>query len=654
MTAMESPANPENPRIATAMEPPAIPNEHHVATAMEPPAISEESQSVRALDAPAIPGEHHVATALESPGISEEPQIVRAIEPPTISEESQTATAMEPPAISEEPQIVRAIDPPAIPNQHHVATAMEPPTSSEKFQITTAMEPPAISGEPQTMRATQPPVLSEGPQTATAMEPPASSDEPQIERAVEPPAPSDEHQTATVTEPPSNPGDEDDDMSLFAPVLARLRLDRLPALASSVRRSLDSAVCEKPLTDDSTISCSLQAPPLYGSYNVLFPLRFEDGLRWVLKVPATAHPGRWDEQAARSLKAEAQTMRLLNCSTTIAVPKMFSFEPSMDNELNCAFILMEYIDGVPLQDVWFDKQISSELLESRRLQSLQDVAKMMVQLDQFSFTQSGSPIFDQDGSRVIDFGPAIMPDTSAMLDRLGTDDEDETAIFSDIGPFEDARSSFLAMLNRRDPPPDKLNQGFYKLLRLFIDWLDPVYAPRSPSESERLPFVLTHPDLDIQNVLVSQDGQLRALIDWDGVRTVPRCLGNERYPSWLTRDWDSAKYGYREGDTGENLVDNENSPRELATYRAKYEQFILECKGQGDSSANALTRNSLLVENLSIAADDPICTLGVVSKVFDEVRAQVAPSITEEEGREFHLWEICVALGDGDLDAQRL
>ncbi|KAI9800363.1 MAG: hypothetical protein M1825_004133 [Sarcosagium campestre] len=389
-------------------------------------------------------------------------------------------------------------------------------------------------------------------------------------------------------EPPAIPDDEDDDMSLFAPVLNHVRLDRLPAFASSVRRHLLNANCEKSSADNSTISCSLQAPPLFGAYNILFPLQFEDGPRWLLKVPGTAYPGRWDEQAARALKGRST-------DHVTSESQIFSFETSMDNELNSAFILMEYIKGVPLHDVWFDKQISREVIESRRLQCLQDVAKMMVQLDQFSFTQSGSPIFDNDGYKVIDVGPAIKPDSSTMLDRLITDDDDKTAIFCDVG------------------------------------------LPR------------------YSNVLVSKEvGRLCALIDWDGVTIVPRCLGNERYPSWLTRDWDPAKYGYKADGSGETLVDNENSPDELAFYPAKYEQFVQECKGHEDSSAKTLTLDSLLIENLSIAADDPISTVGVVSKVFSEVRARVVPHTTEEEEEEFHLWEICDALGDGDLDARSL
>jgi hypothetical protein len=40
-------------------------------------------------------------------------------------------------------------------------------------------------------------------------------------------------------------------------------------------------------------------------------------------------------------------------------------------------------------------------------------------------------------------------------------------------------------------------------------------------EEDHESFVLSHPDVDSQNVLVSEDGTLTALLDWDNVHTVP-------------------------------------------------------------------------------------------------------------------------------------
>lgn len=72
-----------------------------------------------------------------------------------------------------------------------------------------------------------------------------------------------------------------------------------------------------------------------------------------------------------------------------------------------------------------------------------------------------------------------------------------------------------------------------RLLHILLQWIPATQGPK---------FVLTHPDLNIQNVLVSEDGSVRGLIDWGGVAAVPRLVGYKKYPSWLTRDWDPAIY----------------------------------------------------------------------------------------------------------------
>jgi hypothetical protein len=70
--------------------------------------------------------------------------------------------------------------------------------------------------------------------------------------------------------------------------------------------------------------------------------------------------------------------------------------------------------------------------------------------------------------------------------------------------------------------------GMAVLLRELVSWV--------PEPKGDKGFVLAHPDFDIQNVIVWEEGELRGLIDWDGVAALPRSLGNERYPGWLTRD----------------------------------------------------------------------------------------------------------------------
>src|SRR5271170_4985010 len=78
-------------------------------------------------------------------------------------------------------------------------------------------------------------------------------------------------------------------------------------------------------------------------------------------------------------------------------------------------------------------------------------------------------------------------------------------------------------------------------------------------------FVLAHPDLNVQNILVFEVGTFTALIDWDNVHTVPRCIGYSRYPSWITTDWNPLMYRY-----GRPACRIENSPEEMDYFRKIY------------------------------------------------------------------------------------
>lgn len=119
-------------------------------------------------------------------------------------------------------------------------------------------------------------------------------------------------------------------------------------------------------------------------------------------------------------------MRYLQKKTTIPIPDVFSFSDSCDNELNCPFILMKYIDGKPLYDIWFDKTQPNDVTEARRTKCLQGLAAAMVQLSQVSFEQAGSPSFKEsiDGIEIntLEIGPLRLLNNCAMLERMKDDD----------------------------------------------------------------------------------------------------------------------------------------------------------------------------------------------------------------------------------------
>jgi serine/threonine protein kinase len=412
--------------------------------------------------------------------------------------------------------------------------------------------------------------------------------------------------------------DNDDDLNGFANVLARLKIDAMPAVAATARRECN--LIAHTLIPIS-IECEVDPKYLSGSYHILFIVRFSDGALWIFKIPSWGHPNEHNDQVTANLVSEACTMRLLKEQTTIPIPEVYSFDTRLDNEIGCPYILMEYIEGTSLFDVWFDRSVPEGVLHERRIRCLTDVASTMLQLKKFKFERCGSITFDKTGWLGQNVGPMRFLDLEAMLRPLKNGDVASTPTIM-LGPFGTAKDLFLSHFHRLTTPNYKYGQGIHKLLRLLIEYL--------PQHADIKGFVLSHPDFDIQNFLVTKDGALRAIIDWDGVCAEPKCLGPESYPGWLTRDWDPAMYGYfRKGCL------REDSPEELTRYRHEYLRIVEDLKrkempeGKGFVDTT-LTRQSLVVENILIAAMNFTCTHGIVTKVFKEIARLVAPEAFEE------------------------
>lgn len=442
-----------------------------------------------------------------------------------------------------------------------------------------------------------------------------------------------------------NEDNDDDEIAIFRPVLAKIDLDFLPSFALAIRRRIELAKSKGQDIVPPTIKCNAIAPILTGSDHIVFPLGFSDGPRWVLKVPARGCISHWCEVSARSLAAEARTMHLLKRKTTIPLPEVYAFGSSLDNELRVPFILMEFIDGVALHKVWFNRAVSESSLEQIRRTALEELAFAMVQLNDFAYNQCGSLEFDQKGD-VVGIGPFadLSPSKPYEPSELNQSILDELGIMCQSGPFQNPREYLLYDVDYRQPPGtnlcrgelmDRYDHGAYKLLRIFIDWV-----PFTPHK-EGLDFVLMFPEFSPQNILVTEEGHLRGLIDWDSVITMPRCLGCETYPSWLTRDWDSITYRYNP--TVEKNEQRENSPEELAHYRTLYDQFMhsaLAEKHRSDHSnhsasdstteskiqiSTSLTRNSLLIQNLAIAAGSAAFCDSILLKIFEKIKEITAP-----------------------------
>ncbi|EPE08406.1 serine threonine protein kinase [Ophiostoma piceae UAMH 11346] len=455
------------------------------------------------------------------------------------------------------------------------------------------------------------------------------------------------------------------------------------------------------ITKSNTVQPTFRpGKPMNGSSNILIPFEAENVATYLFKLPFNGTKELWDKSSERTLETEVHTMKRLFKS--IPVPFVYAHSATTENTIGCPYMVISYIAGVPLYDVWFGHHlhpdtISLETTEKCRERALDGIAQAMVKLGEFSFAKSGAPVFD-DNDDVVDIGKSRFVDKTAMayatpregnqesapsgagqlihqaaesrgvaravmrgvswlasLSPFGifsiqrragpsaatldpdvpgdmsddSGDETEIVVFADWGPTSDPKEYYTRALDLH-PQDHVYSRGVESLLNKFISWLLETDVSEDPRGAlpKSTPFVFAHPDFDIQNFIVDTDGRLMGIIDWDGVEAVPRSIGNEALPGWLTRDWDPVMYVYESAMGDEEALRRgyqpntlwEDSEEALARYRAIYTNLIAKHSPQLQAAnAARVSRRSLVSENLAIAASDPVCRSRILDKVVSEM-----------------------------------
>lgn len=279
--------------------------------------------------------------------------------------------------------------------------------------------------------------------------------------------------------------------------------------------------------------------------------------------------------------------------------------------------------------------------EQIRIRSLHGIAEAMAQLNSLTFSQGGSLQFEDRGN-VVGIGSSNIV---AQYANMRLPDYDNTMAFCQTGPFSDQKDYLLSLLDTRKGKRERgeVEKGAYKLLRLWIAW-----SLSDASTVQGRSFVLAHPDLDNQNILVNDDGSIAGIIDWDGIAAVPHCIGPQSLPKFLTQDYDPGNYAYDvEADAPkEGYV--ADSPAQLASYRAMYARFMESYLSIGDrmnmakSSRHAtwvrksrkeaadITRRSLVTSTLHLAAIAPFEMRRLMMHLFEEIEELTAAQWQDE------------------------
>jgi hypothetical protein len=266
----------------------------------------------------------------------------------------------------------------------------------------------------------------------------------------------------------------------------------------------------------------------------------------IIRVSLPVYPGQ-------KTRAEVATLRWVRYNTTIPVPEVFGFDDSNDNPIGFEWILMERMNGIPAQARW--RAMSME----QKVAFTEQMAKFQAELSGFGKVES---LFK--GIGTLDFcGISDTEDTRGVAPGLLVAHEffmgDRLYYHLPRGPFRSSHDWLSALLNFilqqeshfvKHPKDEDERQGAEettyvagKLLALVSK-----VCPRTMEEPEMS--ALYHQDLHLDNILVNEQGEITAVLDWECVSALPLWM-SAKLPKFLegpTREEEPQRDRYSDRD----------------------------------------------------------------------------------------------------------
>ncbi|KAF1914114.1 hypothetical protein BDU57DRAFT_540095 [Ampelomyces quisqualis] len=287
-----------------------------------------------------------------------------------------------------------------------------------------------------------------------------------------------------------------------------------------------------------------------GSYHLVVFLiamnsqyEYED---FVIKVPSHGVRGVWSHEDIYMLTQEAETMKYISQNTTIPTPQIFAYSPTVLNHFRFPYIIMSKLPGQSAANIWFDQphdhdapnqmnDFPSIETEQKRLNFLRSLAVQMTKLKELPFDAIGMPTLgDYEGKTDTSVAVRLPVDKTYVWPYADQVYEvvERPAFASSQAYVEAAMARQKLFILDKDDDEEHKNAvtGLRKILEIVFS--HPVFQS-APEDT----FFLQHDDLDLQNILTDEDGNVTGIIDWDGSLAVPRCVGHSAAPNFLRRDW---------------------------------------------------------------------------------------------------------------------
>lgn len=288
-------------------------------------------------------------------------------------------------------------------------------------------------------------------------------------------------------------------------------LDLVPLWTRQPSTQAIETVCRQCLHIGNNANCSVSFHA-EGAFNKLYLVK-TDEQSLIIRITLPVHP-------RYKTRGEVTTLRWLAENTNIPVPKVVAFDDDRENAIGFEWILMELMPGVSAWKQWRSLTMAQKVFLTQR------VAEFQGQLFRHNFpcasfrgigtlgcsTESTKPEPGQLVSNMFFMGDHVNyggihrgPFRSShdwlksYLDIAMREFEDVVANGEDEDEVEEAEDA-LEVANR--------------LTTLLPKIFSPIEAP-----SERT--ALMHHDLGLQNILLDEQGNISAVLDWECVSAMP-------------------------------------------------------------------------------------------------------------------------------------
>lgn len=301
-------------------------------------------------------------------------------------------------------------------------------------------------------------------------------------------------------------------------------------------------------------------------------------------------------------RGEVATLRWVREHTDIPVPKVIAFEDSSDNEVGFEWILMELMPGTPAYRRWRKMSLDQKSAIAKR------VAEYQAQLSRPS---APNPPFKRIGTLCLNAEtPRIEAPTTVAPGKMTSNEffiRDRINYDVPRGPFRSSRDWLTsgirliileqtAALEKAEDDGDREDaEETLIAARKLLSLLPQVFP--DDGQGDEVATALYHDDLSLHNILVNEEGEITAIVDWECVSAMPIWL-TTKLPKFLigkTREEEPIRDGYMDeipGDSGSpqddgdpDNLDNEGKNQlywihlmeyETTQLRAVYERRLKE------------------------------------------------------------------------------